>query len=353
MSPTLAKPAMPGALTSLLEALADDLDRHRASPAIVTAINARLGDLQPGRFVEIDRQIREAGRLHHYRHPPRSLKASFLQRLNGHGRARPGADLELLIRDDRLATIFLSHADGRVREAALDRLQVGANSYLICALALRLNDWVGPVRYAAMDCAERTLPTASAATLAGAAWALLPRRASWSRGGDALIVLDTALARPEVIAEIVGQAIAQPTGPGMRLIAQLARHSPLDHFLPEVARDALQPDLRALAVRFMIDGFVSWPEGFDHVQSDKAFGEKRRVRRYSQRPLTVAVDVAAVIAAAARDRSPIVRAAAADGLVRKRNVLSDAKVLARLLAADAHAGVRQRAEFVLAELGED
>ena len=352
MTSATIRPLLPGALAILLERLADDLDARRVSPAKVRAINALLQALPPQRFGDIDRQIRETARLYHYRRVPASQFISFLHRLNGGGSAREGHDLALLRTNNALAPIFLGHANGRVREAALDHLDVGNSPYLVCALALRLNDWAGPVRHAAMDCAERALPPVDPKTLATAAWELLPRRASWARGsGDAFVVLDAALTRPDVVRQIVEQAISQPTGKGMQVVAELSRHPAIDPFLPTLMQKAVQPGIRAMAARFLIDGFASWPDGWS-VKAGHAFGETRRVRQYGRRPLTTVAPPAETIHAAAHDRSFVVRATAADGLVRHRSILPDPRSLAELIARDPHAAVRQRAEFVLAELGD-
>ncbi len=352
MTSAVQPPVLPGALTGLLEKLADDLDAHRVPAATVEAVNGILETLPPQRFADIERQIRETARLYRYRRLPASPIVSFMHRLNGGGSARESRDLTLLRSNPALAPVFLSHADGRVREQALDRLEIGSSPYLVCVLALRLNDWAAPVRHAAMDCAEESLAAIDPATLATAAWELLPRRASWTRGGgDALVALDAALTRPDVVREIVNRAISQSTGKGMRVLAELSRHPVIDPFLNELMQKAVQPGIRAMAARFLIDGVAAWPDGWT-MKSGRAFGETRRVRRYAHRALTNATPPAQTIAAAARDRSFAVRATAADGLVRHRKTLPDTRSLAEFIAQDTHAAVRQRAEFVLEELGD-
>ena len=70
MGKTRQKPALAGSLSALLEALADQLDHQRPSTELVDQAVLLLGATPPSRFVEIDRQVRDLGRLYHYRYMP-------------------------------------------------------------------------------------------------------------------------------------------------------------------------------------------------------------------------------------------------------------------------------------------
>ena len=342
------KPALAGSLPALLEALADQLDQRRPSAELVDQAVLLLGSISPIRFVEIDRQVRDLGRLYHCRYMPDDGIGGWLSRLTRSNRKTgPGDDLTLLKNQPTLAPIFLSHADGRVREAALDLLTEIRDAYTVCAIALRLNDWAGPVRYAAIECADRLLGATSPTVLAEAAMAILPRRHAWTRGDNALLRLDAAFARPDVVQAIVSHLAASATGPCIRILAELSRTDVVDIWLEHLAFNAAQPNVRALAYRFLIEGEAAWPEGFEHVWIDKTYGMKRRIRRYGHRGLNITTDRAHLIAAGTKDRAAAVRLAIADSLIRHRHDLPDPAGLAKVLSKDKHPGVRLRAQFVL------
>ncbi|MFC5372764.1 hypothetical protein ACFPIF_09390 [Brevundimonas faecalis] len=342
------KPALTGNLPALLKALANQLDQGRPSADLVNRAVSLLESCPLGRFVEIDRQVRDLGRLYPHRHLPDDWVGGWLRRLVGSGReVEPGDDMAQLKAQPALAPIFLSHADGRVREAALDQLTEIRSAYVVCALALRLNDWAAPVRYAAIECAARLLGATPPDALAQAAMEILPRRHAWSRGDKALLRLDVALARPDVVQALVDHLATAPTGPGLRLLAEISRTEVVDPWLEHLAVNAAQPNVRALAYRFLIEGEAAWPEGFTHVWIDKTYGVKRRVRRYGRRPLGIPTDRRRWIAAGIRDRAASVRLEVADALIRHRRDLRAPADLARLLSDDRHPGVRLRARFVL------
>lgn len=348
MGKTRQKPALAGSLSALLEALADQLDHQRPSTELVDQAVLLLGATPPSRFVEIDRQVRDLGRLYHYRYMPDDRIGGWLRLLSRSNRKTgPSGDLVILSHQPALAPIFLSHGDGRVREAALDRLTEIKTPYIVCAIALRLNDWAGPVRYAAIECADRLLGATSPTVLAEAAMAILPRRHAWTRGDNALLRLDAAFARPDVVQAIVNHLAASATGPCIRILAEVSRTDVVDAWLEHLAFNAIQPNVRALAYRFLIEGEAAWPEGFEHVWIDKTYGMKRRIRRYGHRNLSITTDRAHLIAAGTKDRAAAVRLMVADLLIRHRHGLPDPAGLAEMLSHDKHPGVRLRAQFVL------
>jgi hypothetical protein len=74
-----------------------------------------LGDLPPGEVVRADSEVAVAANLFH-RTPTSGLKRLF---------SRSPTDAEQLLRTPDLKYIFLFHRDGRLREAALQRIAGG------------------------------------------------------------------------------------------------------------------------------------------------------------------------------------------------------------------------------------
>src|SRR6187402_1518280 len=68
----------------------------------------------------------------------------------------PPKQIDLLRTVKGLEYVFLFHRNGYLREAALHKLD-GAmpSAFFFAAVAYRLNDWVQPVRQAALQCALR------------------------------------------------------------------------------------------------------------------------------------------------------------------------------------------------------
>ncbi|HWA89333.1 MAG TPA: hypothetical protein VG889_04820 [Rhizomicrobium sp.] len=260
---------------------------------------------------------------------------------------RPPDERRLLRETPDLEYIFVFHGDGRLREAALDKIgSMRASPFLIAALAWRLNDWVEPVRAAARACFERNIAKAGPEEIAAAAIVLLDRRVRWRRGGKEARTLENALARPDVVAQLAAIFRAARTGPMARLLALAARAPAIDAHLERLAAEAFQPAVRAIAFKFPIAGQAAWPEGFTWQLTDKYAGCGKWVRRYGERGIAAQRPLEALVADAARDRSAQVRRIAAAALVDHRNTLANLDEILRLLADDDSRAVRERVDFV-------
>lgn len=267
-------------------------------------------------------------------------------------------DLGRLGAVSELDRLFLFHPDGYVREAALRAWEGPARTgFEIAAIAYRLNDWVLPVRSAAQDCAARIFPEAEAGTAVEALLFLLQRMPEWQRwqglpaeppenGG----VLNDLMARPDVCARLAEHFRLARTGPTARLLQRAARWPGLDPALPDLARRAFLPSVRACALRFLIEERATWPEGTRREWVDKTYGLARRVRVIGERRLVRTSDLETLIAMGAGDRSGLIRRVAADGLAVHRSALGERMhALVERLADDTSPSVRWRAAFIQKE----
>ena len=276
------------------------------------------------------------------------------------------ADLARLGARAGLRHLFVFHPDGHVRAAALRALTGPARTgFEVAAIAYRLNDWAPPVRAAARDCAARIFPQTEAGAAVDALLFLLGRMPEWQRwhsgpgrpeergaGGDALADL---MARPDVGARLADHLLSARTGPMARLLRHACRGPALDPALPDLARHAFLPGVRACALRFLIEERATWPEGTRREWVDKTYGLARRVRVIGERRFVRSADLEleTLIAQGAQDRSAIVRRVAGDALVRHRAASGDAMLLlVRRLADDKSPSVRERAAFILKERAE-
>lgn len=261
---------------------------------------------------------------------------------------KPPSERQLMAADPRYAWIFLFHANGRVRQAALDALvDPPTTPFAFAAIALRLNDWAQPVRAAAVRCAERLFSKTAPDLSAPAALALVNKAFEWGRWGDERQALDAVFANPEVAARVAPLFLTRANGPLSTQLRRLLRYPGFDGDLPQLARDAVQPSVRATALKCLIDRKVSWPVGHGWRWIDKTYGWRQRVVLLDSRPLVVDQDIETLIRQGLADRSGVVRRVAADALIEHRPSLSGVDELVTRMAADRSPSVRERADYLI------
>jgi hypothetical protein len=247
----------------------------------------------------------------------------------------------------------LGSGDGYVREAALRDLSGPAPNGFAMVLALRrLNDWVLQVRSAARD----TLPALAEASdpeqVVDALCGLLPVAMLWGRAQAAdRAVLERIVCLARITPCLRQRVMGAPAGPMPCVLAQSLRTAALDGHLPDIAKRALQPGVRALAHRTLITGQAAWVDGYRWQWTDLRHGRGRSQSVLGQRALEHRPALQQALDNAAADRSPLVRREAAKGLVDAMDTLGSAALpLARRLATDPSARIAERGTFVLRRL---
>lgn len=335
---------MPSSLHATLSKIGVLLRDCRTIPAPLAARLEEMNTLSPcmaGRFAT---EIATIARLYTWRKPQ-----PIVARLLG----RAVTDRQQLVKVAGLNYLFLFHRDGHLREAALEQI-TGAlpSAFVVAAIALRLNDWVGPVRRAAARCVERCFPLTSATILAEAALALMERRHSWRRwNDDQRDLLDRALARVDVCAALAEMLAQRRTGPIARALRFALRRDHLDHFLPILARDALQPEVRAVAAKALIDGYASWADGWQWRWVDKSMGLRRAEPSFARRAITGGDARGIWVAACVADKAAVMRKLGLSAMIRFAPDAQSTQDAARMLAGDRSRAVRERAEFILRRHG--
>lgn len=330
-------PVLSLTLSEKLATLGDRLAKFRPDDEL-EEILAELAALPANEIVRASKEINAAARLGWW-HKERKQWGQWSNRW---------PEWQLLRSNPNYAWLFLFHFDGFVREAALDAIHDPPPSpFFFAALAWRLNDWAEPVRRAARRCAERVLPPASVDVAANAALYLLDRRLVWGRWRDEPAILDAVIERQEVIEALVQKFLTQATGPFPTYLRHLLRYSSIDVHLPRLASLAKEPLVRAIAYRCLISGRASWVVGFEWVWIDKVYFARRRIPAFETREIRNDRSAADVIREATRDRSAIVRRAAADELITARSQIPDAASLIAQLAKDSSPSVRWRADYML------
>ena len=246
----------------------------------------------------------------------------------------------------------LLSGDGFRRERFLLEVNEGAPSAFLLAMFLRrLNDWVPQVRKAALQAAENVLDRTDPDIVGEVLWSILSVRNSWKRmRGDESAVLDAGFERPSITPYLVRRLLSETSGPTARVLQQACRGASLDPYLPRLAEAALQPAVRALAYRMLMEQRATWPDGWKWRWTDKSLGERIRERQIAERPLSMDVDLPELLLAAANDPSAAVRRMAAAVLMSHRHDLGDfATVLAEKLATDPYPSIADRGRFILEE----
>ena len=326
-------------LSARLARLGERLDKSPPKSELDDVL-AGLDALPAESVVQVSREIADSARLGWWK--PRRRFHGFW-RLVG----RSLEERELLQQQPDYGWLFLFHYDGHVREAALDAIaRPPASPFMLAALAWRLNDWGKPVRQAAMRCAQRVLPVAGDEIVSVAARYLLDRRFHWGRWSEELDVLDLVLARAGVMAALASQ-LGEATGPLPTCLRQALRYPAIDEHLPHLAARAIQPAVRALAYKCLLNGEVLWPSGYEWQWIDKVYGLRRRVLKFESRPVVRTRPLDELMHEAVRDKSPKVRVAAAAALSMVRAQIGDTDALVRELAQDRSASVRMYAEYML------
>jgi hypothetical protein len=250
--------------------------------------------------------------------------------------------------DPAYAWLFLFHSNGHVRQVALERIQEPPDSpFFLATLALRLNDWVQPVRRAAMDCAERVLTRIAPSVVVQAAPYLLGLRFWWGRWSDEYNVLERMFECPVVVTELADLLRKGSTGPLGTSLRYALRFPGMDQYLPRLAAEAIQPAVRAVAYQALITGQATWREGFQWMWVDKVYGIRKRVPKLGSRRIFASKPLEELICEGIHDPYAVVRRIAADGLVSARGQIPSTEILITLLSKDQSPSVRLRAEYMM------
>lgn len=254
-----------------------------------------------------------------------------------------------------LTWVDLASWDGYVRERALRVLPSHApNAFLFALAARRLNDWVPQVRQAARERMLAFAKDTDPEHVVEALCAMLPTWAAWGRAEqEEKRVMAQLVSLPEVAAALKRRAIAAAAGPMPAILSQAGRTAVLDEALQQIAREAVQPAVRATAYRALLEGKATWLEGRQWQWTDVRYCQGRFEPVLGERLLETTMPLAQTLEHAATDRSPIVRRVAAEAFIKEMaNLGADiALPMARRLAADVAKPVAERGAFALQRLG--
>ncbi len=337
---------LPPKLQTDIAMLSKAIDRDMYVGTSLSHYISGIRGLPPEIIVRAAAEIQTIGERHRGWEAPGERE----MKLFGPSSPIPKVELPALAKHPQLANLYVFHANGRLREAALKGWPEPPDSpFGFVAIAYRLNDWAKQVRDAACDCADRLFPNVSADIVAEASFYLFTQTRHWGRwGARERHILDTALYRRDVMQVFADLLKCRRSGH----VAQVLRHAlsqpGLDDALPMLAREAALPPVRAIAYETLIFRRVQWQVGYQYEWIDKRYFLRRRVPELERRPLDHQLDIEKLIVEAAQDRAVVVRKIAARGLIDLREDLSSEMIqVGKLLSRDKAMSVRSRAEFYL------
>lgn len=338
----IASTLLPPELIRLLNEVGDKLERNDdPEPLLRNAVNM-LASIDPADIARADKEIADAAGLY------RRYEMSRLSKIYSAVRR----ETSLLSRFPGLEYLYIFHRDGRLREAALRKIEGGLPSpFLFAAVLWRLNDWAEPVRQAATECARRCFPFTAATIVAQTAVEILFRQKTWRRWRQERAILDEVFGRADVAAELAVLFVRAATGPQASTLRYAMRTAALDPYLATLASDAVQPSVRAVALEALINGKAEWPSGTAWRWIDKSMGLRRRETAFDRRDLTVTSCRESLIARGIRDKSAAVRRVAVSGIIKHMLDTGEARAWAETLVSDPSKAVRGRADFVLRHHG--
>ena len=304
----------------------------------VAAYRLALRELEPGLIARASPEIREIGGLAGWRKPRMKARLSRFVRQ---------------VRAPDCNWFLLFHGSGYEREYAFRGLDGAPQSgFEFAAIIFRMNDWVPQVRRAAFDYAAQYFPKTAPEVIEQAAFFLfeyLPVLSRWD--ADARKLAEDTLYQEKVLSLVAARLALTTNGPVARVLRLACKRPGLDHFIPELAKNAKSAAVRACANDMLLHGRTKWPEGYKRVWINKVAGQSQWVPDIRQRPLGITVDITNVLHRAANDRSAHVRRVVASFLITQlANPQERHREIAARLAQDESPGVALRIAFYFRKL---
>lgn len=231
---------------------------------------------------------------------------------------------------------------GFVRESTFKAIDEPPPAPIFLAALLHgLNDHVAQVRAAANECFLRIGGRIAPDIVIAAAPYLVRRPREW-RHAENSTVITALLSVPEVRAGIRELLTTGQDGWLPRFFRDVLFTDLADGWLEELASKAVHPAIRARSIMILADGRVDGLLAYE--------GRWRNPSWNRTRPVAVPFNAEALIATGARDRTVIVRKAAAQGLIRHYKTLPDVPALLAAFGDEKNNAIRERLDFIRRKL---
>ena len=315
-----------------------------------------LGELSPYAFRVAVSDIRDHAKLYYRRDDFRYVPAwNFVARIieNTKTNRRLKNFYRNLETFEDLPFLLLFDGDGRNRELALTKIREGLKSPLeVICLADLANNWVEQVRKAAVRAIEWSYPKTEPAIMAESFAFLAENRVFWKRWSEKRS--DRVMSffhRPSVQSELIERLKAGLEPRSSRTLSYALETDLLDEHLPSIFGKSRDASVRAKALSTLLNREAVWAQGFTWQWTNKALGERKRIRSLGKRPITEKPPRGELISKALKDKSARVRSIAAQAVIDFEDELElPLMQVARKLADDRSPRVARRGEFLLRKL---
>jgi hypothetical protein len=335
---------MTKALTLGLQAALTQYLNARKNPSniaeVLTLVVAEIGNQSPAAIANADSEIANAAGLSWWQNEQPTLRSIFHPQVS---------DSQLLLKTPGLEYLYIFHRNGRIREQALNRTHGPLpNSFILAAVVWRLNDWVSQVRNSAVICANRCFDKTGPNVWARFFLSTWYQQKSWGRWGETERTLVTGqLRRTDVVAELVKLLLTERAGPLPSALAHVIQFPEIDCHLDLLAEKALNPGVRAIALRALIESEAKFSNETQWRWIDKPMGRRRKEPRIETRQVTVTSNREELYRLGLADKSSVVRRTALSGIIKFDRHHQFSQNLAREFVADLSASVRTRAKFIV------
>ena len=250
--------------------------------------------------------------------------------------------------------IDICNRNGFKRQESLELLDSGAPSaFLFGLLIRRLNDWAPKVRSAAREALIRVARKTHRDIITQSYWFSIPNLYTWRRTDEKeLTPYWDLIAQPANIEKIALLIRHSRSGPAANILSQIGRSKNIDKYLPFLALSAVQPSVRAVSYKMMIENKAVWLGRRQWEWLDKKYSKHRVSRVKHSRTIDNPIwSLEECIYNASVDRSPIVRKLAAQATIDHQIGDFMIKIGQRLLN-DRFSFVSERAKFALRKITE-
>ncbi len=165
---------------------------------------------------------------------------------------------------------------------------------------------------------------------------------TWLRRDQDRAAYDKVEASPEVAAYMAQHLRAGRQGPLPRQCRAMLRHNAFDAHLPDLARTAATPNVRAIALGALLSQKASWISGWQKRWVDKSYGISKMDAVWTHRPIAVPVDTPALVCFGAKSRAVAVRRTVAYWLLTTAKSCPEAVAL---LSQDRYPSIRKAMDY--------
>jgi hypothetical protein len=226
---------------------------------------------------------------------------------------------------------------GRVREAAVRAITEIPGSFCFALLVHRMNDWVAEVRQAAEKKLAATLGSIAAETVVGCIELLWDFERFRRSSPSARAIVENLLCDPVVLGMLRTEVRASTSDRAHRVLHQLLRTPVLDGDLSAVATTCRHPNVRAVAMRVLLEQSYRW----------------RDTSGPHSRAITIATDRDALARQALEDRAPKVQLAGLEFAVANGGSWQDLESILLAFAAHSTNSLAELAQWKLKAIGVD